>query len=147
MKFHRTVRPLRSQFDMAPFACVFFLLVMFLMLGSITYKPGVRIELPVAENFPGTDQPNATVTIDEHGQYYFQSQLLDLAQLSARLAEAVKKSRDPLTLVLYADKAVPHEQIVHLASLAKGLGFKEAWASTQPRVQEAPDGNRSTLQP
>jgi len=147
MKFHRTVRPLRGQFDMAPFACVFFLLVLFLMLGSITYKPGVRIELPVVENFPGTDQPNVTVTIDEHGRYYFQSQLLDLTQLSARLTEAVKTAPQPLTLVLHADKAVTHEQIVQIASLAKRLGFKEAWAATQPRTGDAPRGIMSTLQP
>ena len=147
MKFHRTARPFRSQFDMAPFACVFFLLVLFIMLGSITYKPGVRIELPVAENFPGTDQPNVTVTIDEHGRYYFQRQMLDRTQLSARLAEAVKKNREPLTLVLHADKAVTHEQIVQLASLARELGFKEAWAATQPRTGDAPGGIISTLQP
>lgn len=147
MKFHRTVRPLRSQFDMAPFACVFFLLVMFLMLGSITYTPGVRIELPVAEVFPGTDQDSVTVAISEHGRYYFQSQLLDLAQLKARLADAVKKSREPLTLVLYADKAVPHEQILQLASLAKELGFKDAWDATQPRIGDVPGEDKLKPRP
>ena len=55
MKFARNARLLRSQLDVAPFAAVFFLLVIFMMLGSLVYTPGARLELqlPQGKNLPG----------------------------------------------------------------------------------------------
>ena len=40
MKFPRNARILRSQLDAAPFAAVFFLLVIFMMLGSLVLYAG-----------------------------------------------------------------------------------------------------------
>ena len=42
MKFPRNARIFRGQLDAAPFAAVFFLLVIFMMLGSLVYTPGAR---------------------------------------------------------------------------------------------------------
>ena len=53
MKFPRNARILRSQLDAAPFAAVFFLLVMFMMLGSLIYTPGARLELQLPGSLPG----------------------------------------------------------------------------------------------
>ena len=138
MKFPRIARPLRSQFDMAPFACVFFLLVMFLMLGSVTHKPGVRVELPAGNDFPGTDGPSVTVKVDSNGNYYYQNQLLNVVELKARLVSAAKNSREPLTLVIQADKSVRHEQELQLMALAREAGIRDAWFATQP-----PEGGTS----
>jgi hypothetical protein len=40
MKFPRNARIFRGQLDAAPFAAVLFLLVIFLMLGSLVYTTG-----------------------------------------------------------------------------------------------------------
>lgn len=40
MRFARNARIFRGQLDAAPFAAVFFLLVIFMMLGSLVYTPG-----------------------------------------------------------------------------------------------------------
>ena len=56
MKFPRNARIFRGQLDAAPFAALFFLLVIFLMVSSLIYTPGVRLELPVADNSAGTDR-------------------------------------------------------------------------------------------
>ena len=56
MKFPRNARIFRGQLDAAPFAIVFFLLVIFLMLSSLVYTPGVHIELPVADGLTGTEK-------------------------------------------------------------------------------------------
>ena len=50
MKFPRNARIFRGQLDAAPFASVFFLLVIFVMLGSVLQTPGVRVDLPQAAN-------------------------------------------------------------------------------------------------
>jgi len=136
MKFPRTVRPLLGRFDMAPFACVLFLLVMFLMLGSIIYKPGVRFELPVASELPGTDQPSVTVAMDENGHYYFQNQPVEPAELKSQLDAAAKKSPEPLTLIIHADKSVNYADIMKLTLLAREAGIKDAWGVTQPSPAE-----------
>ena len=49
MRFPRNARILRSQLDLAPFAIVFFLLVIFMMLGTLVYTPGARLELQLPQ--------------------------------------------------------------------------------------------------
>src|SRR5579863_7519749 len=109
MKFPRNARIFRGQLDAAPFATVFFLLVIFLMLGSLTYTPGVRIQLPMADDLPGTDKPTVSVGIDPNGRLYYQNQWIEEPELVLRLRTAVSKSPEPLTLVVQADKAVTEE--------------------------------------
>ncbi len=67
MKFPRNARFLRSTFDVAPFAVVFFLLVIFLMLAALLPTPGLSLRLPVASDLPGTDKPTVAVAIDAAG--------------------------------------------------------------------------------
>ena len=45
MKFPRNARITRGLQDAAPYASVFFLLVLFVMLGSLVYTPGVQVPL------------------------------------------------------------------------------------------------------
>ena len=117
MKFPRNIRLLRSPFDVAPFAAVFFLLLIFVMLGGlVVYTPGVRIEPPAADGLPGTDQPAVAVAVDAGGRYYFANQIVSEAQLTNDLRAAAVKSRAPLTLVIYADKAVTYDQLIQLTT-------------------------------
>src|ERR1035441_8866734 len=65
MKFPRNARIARGQLDVAPFAAVFFLLVIFMLLGSLVYTPGARLQLqlPRADGLAGTDKPTVSVVI------------------------------------------------------------------------------------
>ncbi len=139
MKFPRNIRLLRNPFDVAPFAAVFFLLVMFLMVAALLPTPGLPLQLPVASDLPGTDQPRVAVAIDAGGRYYFANQLVSGAQLKSKLTAAVKNSRAPLTLVIHADKAVTYEQLVRLTLLAHGAGIQNALLATLPRIVSTPD--------
>src|SRR5258708_34664874 len=89
MKFPRNARIFRGQLDAAPFAAVFFLLVIFLMLGSLIYTPGVRLQLPIADELPGTDKLKVSVAIDSGGRYYYDNQLVQDKQLGTLLHKAV----------------------------------------------------------
>ena len=133
MKFPRNARIFRGHLDAAPFAAIFFLLVMFLMLGSLTYTPGVRLELPAAGDLPGTDKPTVAVAVDASGRFYFENQVIDQGPLQSRLREVARLSPEPLTLVLQADKSVKYEVLIRLALLAREAGISEAWLSTLPR--------------
>jgi biopolymer transport protein ExbD len=133
MKFPRNARIFRGQLDAAPFAAVFFLLVIFLMLGSMMYTPGVRLELPVADNLPGTDKPTVSVAIDSGGRYYYENQLVQEKQLSTLLRQAAVVSAEPLTLIVYADHAVSTEMLVGLSMLARSTGITNSLLATLPR--------------
>jgi biopolymer transport protein ExbD len=134
VKFTRHVRPLRSQLDAAPFAGVFFLLVIFMMLASLTYTPGARVQLqlPRGKGLPGTDKPTVKVAIDADGRLYYENQLFEEKALRGKLQEAARKSSEPLTLIVEADRTVSWDRLLHLALLARGAGISEAVAATLP---------------
>ncbi len=140
MKFSRSVTIFRGQLDAAPFASVFFCLVIFMMLGSLVYTPGARmdLQLPRADGLPGTDKPSVSVAIDAEGRLYYENQWIEESELRRRLQAAVKKSADPLTLIVQADKAVSYDKCLQLALLGRDVGIGEALLATLPRPYAAP---------
>ena len=133
MKFPRNARVFRGQLDVAPFAALFFLLVLFLMLTSLTYTPGVALELPLAPNLPGTDRPTISVAVDANGTLYFENQVIGEVKLGGRLRQAVRDTPDGLTLVVEPDKAVPYATLLRLTLLARRAGISNVLLGTLPR--------------
>lgn len=138
MKFPRRAKLFRNPFDMTAYAAVFFLMVIFLVLGAQRYTPGVKIVLPMADDVPGTDNPTVKVAMDENGRYYYQSQIIDEAQLKTQFTNAVADSAAPLTLVIEADKAVRQENLMRLVLLARDAGIRDALLATLPRAVATP---------
>jgi biopolymer transport protein ExbD len=132
VKCPRNARIFRGQLDAALFAAVFFLLVIFLMLGAQVYTPGVKLQLPMANDLPGTDKPSVAVALDANGRYFFEDQKIEEAQLRKRLSEAAKASPE-LVLIVQADKAATHDMLIRLSLLARDAGISEAWLATLPR--------------
>src|SRR5207249_9283748 len=120
------------------FAAVFFLLVIFLLLASLLYTPGVRLQLPVADNLPGTDKPTVAVALDKNGRLYFENQVIEEEDLKGRLRQAAKRSTEPLTLIVQMDKEVTYEMWLRLTLLARDQGITEALLATLPRPVAAP---------
>jgi biopolymer transport protein ExbD len=142
MKFPRNTRLLRSPFDVAPFAAVLFLLVIFLMLGALLPVQGLHVELqpPTASDLPGTDKPSVAVAIDSSGRFYFANKIVGSeAELKSSFASAAKNSDEPLTLVIHADKSVTYEQLVRLTMVARDAGIRDVLLATLPRVISTPD--------
>ena len=114
------------------------------MLGTLLPTPGIPLRLPVVsgisgKDLPGTDQPPVSVAIDANGRFYFANQIVNEAQLKSNLSAATKKSREPLTLVIHADKTVTYEQLVRLTLLARDAGIQNAFLATLPRIVSTPD--------
>lgn len=131
MKFPRNARIFRGQLDVAPFAIVFFLLVIFLLLGALVYTPGVHLVLPVANDLPGSDKPMVAVAIDASGRLYYENQVVDESRLQERLREATRDSPG-LTLLVQADETVTHKRLLQLVMLARDSGITEYWLATLP---------------
>lgn len=133
MKFPRNARIFRGQLDAAPFVSVFFLLVIFVMLRSLHYIPGVRVELPSSGNvlLPRTDRPTVSVAVTTNAIYFDNERILE-GDLSNKLSAAAQKASQPLILVVQADKNVTEEEVVHLAVIARNAGIPDLLLATLP---------------
>ncbi|HVU27289.1 MAG TPA: biopolymer transporter ExbD [Verrucomicrobiae bacterium] len=138
MKFPRNAKILRSQFDAAPFAAVFVLLIVFLLLGAMLPVQGLQLQIqpPAVADLPGLDKPSVAVAVDANGRFYFANQIVSEAQLSSDLSRVVKNSREPLTLVIHADQTVTYGQLAQLTALARAAGINNALLATLPRPVE-----------
>ena len=143
MKFPRQARIFRGHLDAAPFAGVFFCLLIFVLLASLVYTPGVLIQLPdAATSLPGLDGPTLSVVVDPNGVLYYQNQIIDESTLLQRLQSEVRKQSEPLTLIVLADRKVTVEQEVHLRDIASKAGVRQLRYAVLPRVFDAPNSTR-----
>ncbi|HEX5398646.1 MAG TPA: biopolymer transporter ExbD [Verrucomicrobiae bacterium] len=141
MKFPRNAKILRSPFEMAPFAAVFFCLVILLMLGALIPVQGLRTRLtpPSAENLPGVPGRTVSVAVDAFGRLYFKNQIVtNEVYFSSDLHQAVASASEPLTLVIHADKTVTYDQLMHLTLLARAAGITNALLATLPAASGQP---------
>ncbi|MSU26895.1 MAG: hypothetical protein CK546_05225 [Pedosphaera sp.] len=142
MRFPRHARIFKGQLDAAPFAGVFFLVLIFITFNSqLVFTPGVRVELPQAEGLPGTANPTISVVVDRSGQFYFENQIIAEPELKQRLLAAAEKTRNSgaqLTLVVLADTLTPNAVLFQLGELAREAGIKELLQATRPGTPPAP---------
>ena len=140
MKFPRNARIFRGQLDAAPFVSVFFLLVIFVMLRSLHYIPGVREELPSSGNLllPRTDRPTVSVAVTTNAIYFENEKIME-GDLSNKLSAAAQKVSQPLILVLELDKNVTEEQSARLEVIAGNVGIQDVLRARLPGTSESPD--------
>ena len=146
MRFPHHTKIFRGQIEAAPFIGVFFLLVIFLLLqSSFVFTPGLPIQLPEADQLPGTDNPTLTVAVDASGNFYFANQLCDEARLREHLSAAVAQSHEPVTLVLQIHREAKWDVVIRLGTLARSIGIREILPAVRPPIlpQSRPTpGNR-----
>lgn len=139
MRFPHNTKIFRGQLDAAPFVGVFFLLVIFLLFNSgLVFTPGIPIRLPEAAGLPATDNPTAVVAVDADGNFYFENQLCNEARLKERLGTVVDQSREPITLLVQADRNAKMEVVVRLGVLARSLGIRDMLQAVRPPVVPVP---------
>jgi biopolymer transport protein ExbD len=135
MKFPRNAKILRSHFDVAPFAAVFFLLLIFLLFGTLIPSAGIPLHPPTAIGLPGVDTPSVDVAVDANGNLYFKNQMVTERVLVNGLRVATNTVRAPLTLIIHADKSVNYDTLVRLTMLARDYGITNTVLATLPRVE------------
>lgn len=132
MKFPRNARIFRGQLDAAPFASVFFLLVIFVLLGSMLY-PGIRLDSSASHNLLPWEGHTLSVAVTTNALYYG-DQVISENEFSNRLNSATHNVSEPLTLIVQADKEVTQEKIIHLKALAEQAGVSGFVLATLPRL-------------
>jgi biopolymer transport protein ExbD len=136
MRFPRNAKIFRGQMDFAPLAGVFFLLVVFVLLGSLIYTPGIpitkRIHVPTASNFSAPGLSTVIVSVGLGGQLFYRNKILRSDELENELRAEVQKSKDPIALMLVVDEAVANGLVVRLRDLALRAGITEIWQEVRP---------------
>ena len=98
MKFPRNARVVGGNLDIVPYASVFFVLVLFVLLGTLMYTPGVYLSLPAADDLPGVEGFTLAVALDSAGQYYYQNQQVPETELKEQLRAAERGTTEKITL-------------------------------------------------
>jgi biopolymer transport protein ExbD len=142
MKFPRNARIFRGHLEIAPFASVFFLLVIFISLSSLMYTPGVKIQLPRANDLPGLDKPSISVAVAADGRLFYANTNIAERNFRAELTNQVRKAAGkPLVLVLHADQHATYDTLLGVTIAARDAGITEALLATLPNPA-TPTGKR-----
>ena len=96
--------------------------------------PGSRLDLPDDAGFAGAPNPVVVVGINLNGQIFFQHQKIQESALQVRLAEAVKRTDGPLTLVLQMDRKLAVEKMTQLSKIARQAGVSKVLLQTKPAL-------------
>ncbi|MCL1472558.1 ExbD/TolR family protein [Argonema antarcticum] len=122
------------QINIVPMIDVVFAILTFFIMSSLflSRSEGLSVNLPSASS--GKSQPPAqvTVTIDERGQLAFNRQPIQIDALEGAVRQQIKPDQK-LLVVLNADKAVNHGQVVEVMDrLRRVEGATLAIATQKP---------------
>ena len=110
--------------ELLPFVSVFFLLTVFFMMGS-SFVPvsGIPVNLPTAKIVGMYSVKKYIVTIDRHGNIYFNDMIVeDLNQLKSKLLTDVATQGENAAIAIRADMNTPqYGTVAQILSLADEL--------------------------
>ncbi len=131
MKF-RDLRRVQAQPGMTAMIDIIFLLLLFFVLSSsFIVQPGIKINLPRTIS---TEQPirkDLILIVARDRRIFLNNKQVSLEALWGRLIEELKFQRQG-TLVLRADRDVPHGFVVRIMDVAKQAGASRIAIATSP---------------
>ena len=101
---------------------VLVLLGIMMVSANFIANQAMKVDLPKAANSDGAVPSLAAVTIDAQGAFRFNDEPVAEADLVVRLREAFAENND-VNLVVSADAAAAHGQVVRVMDLAKAEGI------------------------
>lgn len=123
-----------GHFDMAPFAGVLFLVLIFLLLQTeLAPVPGVQVRLPEVSLVDETLAVDGlVVTVDKENRLYFEQQITSENRLLSDLELKREKLGDKVQVVLQADEEVQNRTLLRLFALCRKAGIAEVRLQTRP---------------
>jgi biopolymer transport protein ExbD len=100
------------------------LVLLVIMMVSATYivSQSLKVELPKAASTDEAVASIAAVTVQKGGALYFNQEPVDERGLVAKLKQVVAQNPE-INLIVSADKAATHGDVVHVIDLAKIEGI------------------------
>jgi len=131
MKF-RDLRRVQAQPGMTAMIDIIFLLLLFFVLSSsFIVQPGIKIDLPQTVSTEQPTRKDLVVIIARDKRIFVNNDQVTFDSLWGRLIEELKFQRQG-TLVLRADRDVPHGFVVRIMDVAKQAGATRIAIATSP---------------
>ena len=111
---------------------VLLLLIFFLLSSTYILQPGIRVDLPEAVVTETVDREFLTITISVAGGVYLNDEPVSLAELPARLQQALAAGAEK-DIILRADENIPFKRAVEVMDIAKQVGGGRFLVATTPR--------------
>lgn len=139
---HRTFRPRRRTGRGFLVGVTFFdaalLFVAFVLATSpFVLQPGVRIDLPVAEQTDGIQMIDRVLSVSKNGRIFFNDEQLSIGSLGNALKRALLEHPGG-ALILEADNTTPQNTLITIYDTASAAGYRQIFIATQPARPAVP---------
>ena len=123
----------RTFLNITPLIDVLFILIIFFAVSStFLERPGIKLELPEAEKTELQKIEKAVLFISSDEKLLFRDKEISIDNLGPLLADAMERSTDR-SLIINADKNVPHGLVVRLMDIARQIGVSKLVVATEKK--------------
>jgi biopolymer transport protein ExbD len=120
------------EINTTPLVDVMLVLLIIFIITIPVMNHGVKIDLPRASTQPNDIKPDSiNLAIDAEGKLFWNTEVVDLAQLQTRIEEAAKKSPQP-ELHLRAERTTQYEKVAEVMAAAQAGGLEKIGFVTDP---------------
>ncbi|MDX5630849.1 MULTISPECIES: biopolymer transporter ExbD [unclassified Brenneria] len=126
MSIYNNYRPaLSSEINMTPLIYVMLVLLIVFMVTLPVLNNAVKVDLPKTSGSADiSEETKVDVSIDSHGQIYWDNKLISLPVLRTHLQEASVKNPQP-EIALKSDRAVRYESVADFLAEAQSYGLNK----------------------
>ncbi|MCL2877300.1 MAG: biopolymer transporter ExbD [Acidobacteria bacterium] len=120
-----------SEINVTPLVDVMLVLLIIFMVTAPMMQTGIDVQLPETRNVREAN-PDAQIilSISNRGELYFNSDVINYADLPERLKREAKSPQD--AIFVRADREVKYDIIVSVFDAVRGAGFSEIKLVTRP---------------
>ena len=109
---------------------LFLLLIFFIMSSTFIEQPGMKLELPESESSTTEKMKELILEMKENGSMTLNQEQATFENLKERFDHVIP-SLEEKTLVIKADKRVPHGDVVTAMDVAKQSGLEKLVIATK----------------
>ncbi len=103
---------------------VLLLLIFFMLTTSFVEQPGMKLDLPETESAEGKRSGELEISVNVEGNIYVNGENTSLKNLAEKIT-AITADMDDKSLLLKADKTVPHGTVVQIMDIARSSGLRK----------------------
>jgi biopolymer transport protein ExbD len=127
----------KARIEIIPMIDTIFFLLVFFMISTLSMSQfkGMPVNLPKAAAGQQAPAESAAITIDKDGRLFLNQQAIDKADLAEALRQELSKNAEML-VVINADDAVQHGQVVEVMDVARGANVAKMAIAVKPKEQK-----------
>jgi len=127
----------KARIEIIPMIDTIFFLLVFFMISTLSMSQfkGMPVNLPKAAAGQQAPAESAAITIDKDGRLFLNQQAIDKADLAEALRQELAKNAEML-VVINADDAVQHGQVVEVMDVARGANVAKMAIAVKPKEQK-----------